>query len=69
MEIGGRIIGGDRASEERRNGMWRVSFVYFYLAGNRATTGGGGHVYERTREDEEHARHAEISTGTIMSMA
>ena len=60
-----------------RSGKRNVArFVYFYFVGIIARQreeggggGGGGHVYERTREDEEHARHAEISTGTIMSMA
>mgnify|MGYP004573597917 CR=1 FL=1 len=35
-------------------------FICLGLRGDNAFT---------TREDEEHARHAEISTGTIMSVA
>ena len=53
------LIGGNR---------WIVvRFICLYLRVNHVAT--RGHVYKRTREDEEHARHAEISTRTIMSMA
>lgn len=71
------IIGRIGRARSGKRGMWRVSFISILWVIARQWEekdeeeggGGGGHVYERTREDEEHARHAEISTGTIMSMA